>query len=159
MSVDADVLRRAAALMRERAEAATPGPWEQMTNYGLLSNAANVHTTPDRTTPGWTACCEGPLVGGTAADDEKRWANAAHIASWHPAVALAVADWLLFEAGRWAADHERHWLQMVTAWNRANNEPMPRDAHAHFKRTSEEYANGLHDDALAVARAYLGESA
>ena len=44
-------MREAAALMRARAEAATPGTW-------------------------WIA------------------PNAEHMASWHPAVTLAVADWL-----------------------------------------------------------------
>ena len=65
------VLRRAAALMRERAEAATPGPWGADDGYvhgqGLL-----------------VAEARGSIANG----------EAQHIASWHPAVALAVAEWL-----------------------------------------------------------------
>lgn len=71
----AETLRRAAALMRERAEGSTAGPWiaaEQTHGewFGIQSQ--------------WTAL-------GTAYER----VEAQHIASWHPAVALAVADWLL----------------------------------------------------------------
>lgn len=69
----ADLLRRAAALMRERAEAATPGPWANRRGPGE-------HVV--RTDSG------APLANtGTRADRR-------HIASWHPVVALTVADWL-----------------------------------------------------------------
>lgn len=95
--MSADLLREAAALMRERAEAATPGPWEHHRDHGgretgdgelLIGNI-------------------GDSGGGRRAADfiGKCWGwgpqqpNAAHIASWHPAVALAVADWLDGEAG------------------------------------------------------------
>ena len=79
-------LREAARLMRERAEAATPGPW--------------------RVVPG---ICGGETyssVIGThgGADDARTWlmatglgcreADAGHAASWHPLPALAVADLL-----------------------------------------------------------------
>lgn len=67
--MSADVLRKAAALMRERAEAATGGPWLA---YG--------HTV------------EG--AGTVYFDKHSLHGDADHIASWHPAVALAVADWL-----------------------------------------------------------------
>ena len=65
--VSAERLREAAALMRSRAESVTeadPGDW---------------YTTKNIDTP----------FGRWAGDED-----AAHIASWHPAVALAVADWL-----------------------------------------------------------------
>lgn len=104
----ADVLRQAAALMRERAEGATPGPWWQSGAW-----------FDDDGTPM-------PMVGygSTGADWVARtrdWSkgDAKHIALWHPAVALAVADWL---------DYEASWSAPPT-------------------------------HALAVARAYLGESA
>lgn len=64
--MSAAVLREAAALMRERAEAATPGPW-------TYEDAPNGFP---------------PMV------DKPHLSDAEHIASWHPAVALAVADWL-----------------------------------------------------------------
>lgn len=70
----ADTLREAATLIRERANGSTAGPWSaaEQTHgewYGLQSQ--------------WTAL--GNVFEKTEAD---------HIASWHPAVALAVADWL-----------------------------------------------------------------
>jgi hypothetical protein len=55
--MSAEILRRAAASMRERAEDAAAVP-------GL-----------------WNGCCASPD-------------HAAYVASWPPAVALAVADWL-----------------------------------------------------------------
>jgi hypothetical protein len=79
--VSAETLRRAAALMRERARGASEGPWrhehvglqggEQINNGAV--RVARVYANEDD----WRAC-----------------ENAAHVASWHPAVALAVADWL-----------------------------------------------------------------
>lgn len=79
MSID---LRRAAYLMRERANAVGEGPWE---SYPL----------PDAGPNRWT------MTGvGVAGDDMGHRTetmfrpDAEHIASWHPAVALAVADWL-----------------------------------------------------------------
>ena len=75
--MSAETLRRAASLMRERAEAATPTEWD------------------------W--CLTGPFF--VVAENDPRGdeafvasvpskADAAHIASWQPAVAIAVADWL-----------------------------------------------------------------
>lgn len=119
--MSAEVLRRAAALMRERAEAATPGPWSAMDyddypgdeGVALLGAAATVTSSH--------------MIGyfhvGTQAQME---ADGAHAASWHPAAALEVAVWLEVEAaaiGRW-------------------------DQSTPAKTTA----------ALAVARAYLGES-
>lgn len=61
--------------------------------------------------------------------------DAPHIASWHPAVALAVADWLDAEATK------------VTEWRQS--QPGKPDIH---------YSTGkVSKHALAVARAYLGE--
>lgn len=67
--MNAETLRRAASLMRDRAEAAGA-------------------------TEGWWGI--EPLVralDGTFSPPDAR-ADAKHIASWRPAVALAVADWL-----------------------------------------------------------------
>lgn len=82
MSVD--VLREAAALMRERAEAALSYPeWAWKAERSMV--AAGFETT---------------AVSIPEADEsvfEDRYcsiADAAHIASWHPAVAMAVAEWL-----------------------------------------------------------------
>ena len=70
---------------------------------------------------------EGPVVTGGEADMR-------HIASWHPAVALAVADWLDAVAEAWPISEPDYGLSV-----RAE-------------------AVG-HRQALAVARAYLGEPA
>ena len=64
--MSAEILRRAASLMCERAEAATPGPWRD-----------DLQTV---VTAGWWVRAEG--------------ANAAHIAALHPDVALAMASLL-----------------------------------------------------------------
>lgn len=64
-----ETLRRAASLMRERAEAAR-------------------HTTALTNTDTWGAVISG-VVNGSLLRDEKE-----HAASWHPDVALAVADLL-----------------------------------------------------------------
>jgi len=84
--VSAETLRRAASLMRERAEGATPGPWRAE----WLDGTAAMPVDTWAVTPGVA--------------ETNRWTrggiNAAHIASWHPAVALAVADWLSDVANR-----------------------------------------------------------
>ena len=86
--MSADLLRRAAALMRERAKAARAGRWFADTEDGT----AGVRS-PWRFGAQDVAVCDGSLPEGNAI-------NAEHIASWHPAVALAVADLL-----DTAADH------------------------------------------------------
>lgn len=83
--MSADLLREAAAKMRERAQAATPGPWKY----------------PHRNYPGIVMSQFGCLWYPGPRGHEGRINNepdAEHIASWHPAVALAVADWLECQA-------------------------------------------------------------
>ena len=84
--MSAAILRRAASLMRERAE--------------VLSFCAPWSAIPAR--DGLPA----GVVGGqrVIADLDERTDAAVHIASWHPAVALAVADWLDAEAESHRAD-------------------------------------------------------
>lgn len=76
--MSAELLREAACLMRERAEAATPGPWEAFGDHLVW---------PSEKGP----AANDPILAmfGEAHDE-----SATHIASWHPAVAIAVADWL-----------------------------------------------------------------
>jgi len=116
--MSAETLRRAASLMRERAEGATPGPW---TCYG------DHLVWPSEQGP----AANDPILAmvGEAHED-----SAEHIASWHPAVALAVADWLDAVAEAWPISEPDYGLSV-----RAE-------------------AVG-HRQALAVARAYLGEPA
>lgn len=99
MTADADLLRRAATLMRERAQAATPGPW--------WSKGVWFHRVsgPD----GTTLHIPHPTVGhgSTGADlvaytIRKDGNDAEHIAAADPPFMLTVADWL----DATAAEHE-----------------------------------------------------
>lgn len=75
---DADLLRRAAALMRKRAENVAqvcPPPWVDSAS----PFASFGHSLVDN--QGAELSSAAPVVLD-------------HLASWHPAVALAVADWL-----------------------------------------------------------------
>ena len=77
--MSADLLREAASKMRERAEAATDGGPRWETGPDDMHGPARAVVYPaDSDSAVAFAGCE----------------DAEHIASWHPAVALAVADWL-----------------------------------------------------------------
>lgn len=79
--MSAELLREAAALMRERADSATTGPWK----------------FPHRGFPGVVTSRAGNLwssSGKGRCGQINHEPDAEHIASWHPAVALAVADLL-----------------------------------------------------------------
>jgi hypothetical protein len=113
----ADELRAAAKLMRERAEAATPGPWERPldTRHKNFVMAAlpegEQGSYVSGTIPAEFAHHSG-ITGRYAGQRERVsvvsadiWSPGGfmrkrsgrdldYIASWHPAVALAVADWL-----------------------------------------------------------------
>lgn len=95
-------LREAARLMRERAQMATPSPWRESgvdgNRYAALV-ADQPH--PDRMKGGGWQWDEG--YGGCLIGESLMATDRAYIASWHPAVALAVADWLDAEATIW--DH------------------------------------------------------
>lgn len=122
----ADTLRRAASLMRERADGASPGPWAHIDEAPCGTPIAYSHVKAGD----WlVADC------GTA-DDMAAW-NAPHIASWHPGVALAVADWL---------DREADGQDLVDSVERVSVEI---DGEV-------EVVHSTYPEALAVARAYLG---
>jgi hypothetical protein len=133
--VSADLLRRAASLMRERAGTATRGPWF-LAYSAVISEplshefeAASDELTDDDDDAAWDALPEYTLAIVPAAAGDTPTVQGAHdgthIASWHPAVALAVADW----------------LDSMPPWT----------IHSHLIPH--------HVAALAVARAYLGEPA
>lgn len=82
----ADELREAAALMRVRAEGSVPGPWPVEDDNHLALPMAKLPYDPD--IKGMTRASGSYELAGP--ND----ATTRHIASWHPAVALAVADWL-----------------------------------------------------------------
>lgn len=107
--MSADLLRRAAKEMRERAEPmAALAPWYRM--YGNVYHAGG-----------------NPIVENTGQ------LAAEHIASWDPAVAFAVADWLDNEAGHMQATTDGLGVHPAQA-------------------------EDVYTFPLAVARAYLGET-
>ena len=77
--MSAQRLRDAAKVLRERAEDATPGPWHAVVND--VRGVARVLMTPD---------VENFAIHGYPND-------ARFIATMHPGVALALADWLTEE--------------------------------------------------------------
>lgn len=91
--MNAETLRRAAALMRERAGAARDAD---------RSDSWTAVPTIDPENDGWVVAHDPPDAdwdttgAGCVYDFDGEVSR--HIASWHPTVALAVADWLVDEA-------------------------------------------------------------
>jgi hypothetical protein len=84
--VSADVLRRAAERLREVAGNATPGPWWDDfggVRVGILPRSRHLVTNGF---PNVVAITDRRGVGGEA--------DAAYVATMHPGVAIALADWL-----------------------------------------------------------------
>lgn len=117
----AETLRRAADQMRERAEKATQGRWET-SSKALTHPGDGTNVYSDLEGPVVADCCG--YQGGAGIEDGE------HIASWHPAVALAVADWL---------DHD------AEAWEQ-------------YEKQGQGLPFARRERSLAVARAYLGEN-
>jgi hypothetical protein len=119
----AEELREAARLMRERARAATPGRWHAKCSDGAYQDWYVVSSLGlGQVTTGLHD------DGGDIVLVERDRADAEHIASWSPPVALAVADWLDDYAG---------WLEEQ-------------------KYTMADLASHGSDPGIAVARACLG---
>jgi hypothetical protein len=130
--VSAELLRRAAAEMRQRAEAATDGGF----GWRLADLPGANEVWADRDAAGHDAF----MVATTATrlnpnPGIKGHADATHIASWHPTVALAVADWL--EDAAENLDLQAPGGDLAKQW----------DMRVHIAG----------DKALAVAHAYLGD--
>ena len=121
----AEELREAARLMRERAEAAaesSPAPWVVDSEVASrLPAPYGVVFLDDEGSP-------------ISVVESYSWAEVTHVASWHPAVALAVANWLEEEAG--------------------SEEEARRTALPGLEGFLDAFPDM--DAALAVARAYLG---
>lgn len=84
--------------MRERAEAATPGPWRYNPDKHFREQGTCRFSEAVFTGPAGKTATAVALTGET--DDPQGMADAAHIAAWHPLVAAAVADWLEAAAER-----------------------------------------------------------
>lgn len=174
--MSAEVLREAAALMRERAEAATSGPWvfgDTCAIAGVINAEADTcaYCRHD-SKPSWVGMRDingkrmrahvhrrepwnGEVyarrddgdIAVTTGTDEYGYtlpADAEHIASWHPAVALAVADWLDFVADA------RIQIDAIAARRSLNG------AGWLFGDSASGVFRDMEDRALAVARIYLG---
>ena len=125
-AVTAARLREAAALMRERAEAAGGAAW-------FVRREAS--EMPDVVSDCEGESCDGcGIVAAMVADED-----AEHIASWHPAVALAVADLLDSLATR--AEQVADTVASAERAERLAVENIPGYA-----------------DAVTLARAYLGSA-
>lgn len=90
--MSAEILREAAALMRERAEAATAGRWEPMA--GAFGNPSDGPDHMRVVTEGWSDAYDVEHTVARTEYDQQGGNDAEHIASWHPTVALLVADLL-----------------------------------------------------------------
>ena len=84
-----ETLREAAKTLRERAEAATPGPWD----FSISEDRA------------WALTAAGEAIVSRSAVDE----DATLIATLHPGVALALADWLDDVADSYAIAKHGFW--------------------------------------------------
>lgn len=105
---DADVLRRAAAAMRLNARFATRGPWAVENRVVLIA------VDECRTILGH--CNQGGIPENES--------NAIHIASWHPLVAVAVADLL---------DNEAHAMEPAPPYNGARRSLLTAVARAYLE--------------------------
>lgn len=102
--MSADLLRRAAGLLRQRAEGASPAPWDHVDYHGyndqpstFMGCGSIVSMHPD-TMGGDIAAPNGDLYprGGYSPFEDMQY-----IALMHPPVALALATWLDAHAELW----------------------------------------------------------
>lgn len=77
----AKTIRRAVTLIRDRAREVPHGPWhwQALGDHGYPQRVYNESAV---------------IVAESFTGPDARMADAEYIASWHPLVALAVADWL-----------------------------------------------------------------
>lgn len=131
---DIEILREAARLMRARAEKATPSPTGEPYGWAGHSGAIGAAIYGGPSVDGYRTSTVLAVEEGCTACRQPTDADVQHMASWHPAVAVAIADWLDAAAQR-------------------EQEHRQRSAHyAYAEPTEGDEVYG----ALIVARAYLG---
>jgi hypothetical protein len=146
----AEILRRAANLMRARTDAASPGPWHQLCMGSEGCSVINDGHLRERKHVSFSG--------------RKEWkadhADATYIASWHPLVTVAVADWL-----EGTADLADSLLSLDTPEGPCCAEPSVCGGHDPewgCDRCGQALGGGYcscgFNEALAVARAYLGDA-
>lgn len=116
--MSAELLRQASTILRERAEDATPGPWDSEHHIGeeILVNAGTARTQWREvrgvrlgTAPSSWKSTDRILERGAddafeEPEDIQQWAaDADYIATMHPGVGLALANWLYAVAHNWDA--------------------------------------------------------
>jgi len=95
--MSADLLRRAATVLREHADGATPGPWEHVDYTGsphggeTFMGCGQVVTFGTNVMGGDIAAPSGDLYPRSGYSPK---GDMAYIALMHPPVALALANWL-----------------------------------------------------------------
>ena len=92
--MSADRLRQAARVLRERAEAASEGEWRPFRSGLKGVDAA------------WIVDSGPTFIASTQIDSERGKADATYIATVHPGVGLALADWLDAIGAYWALVEE-----------------------------------------------------
>lgn len=111
----AEELGAAAEKLRELATAATAGPWTQHdTHLDLGGHTATVRT--DREDINQTELVAWVPTWSHQPWDNARnaWNNAAYMATMHPGVGAAVADWLDSYAAQLAASTHPGWHETVS---------------------------------------------
>ena len=104
---DTDLLRNAAARVRETANAATEGPWRAHdTHLDMGGHTASILTDREKLTDtgliGWL-----PTFSHRPWNEKTNaWANATHVALWHPGVAKEIAAMLSCAADLDPSDRE-----------------------------------------------------
>ncbi len=93
--MSADLIRRAAEVLRERAEKATPGPWSTSSAFGDTANLLDAR--------GALIAEGGPIEDGGDWFGAVSVLDATYIATVHPGVALALAEIIASEA-KWVDD-------------------------------------------------------
>lgn len=114
MSTDLELLQRAEALIRERAGAATPGPWRSR-------RGPSEYILADGEIP--------TIVADVDTREDRR-----HIASWDPVVAIAVANLLGDAAWRFTVE-QREWAALERWHITPNWVPTVNVAALHVART------------------------
>lgn len=127
-----DLIARAAGLMRQRALAASASPWTARDDErgGSIRHSGPSASTLDKVEAQnlgrYVVCGVGAYdLGLPSAEDT------AHIVSWHPTVALAVADWLDIGANPYACVDLAPMLAVAQAYLREPALPDTRNPVEH----------------------------
>ena len=99
--MSAEVLLRAAKVLWEHAESATPGPWQR-----AIDSEVAAGQYPHNSLGNWAGAYARCVSHCGTGDGDEADCDARYIALMHPPVALAVAEWL--ESWRDAEFSEHH---------------------------------------------------